>query len=43
MYASNFIQNKVHIVIVICMKFYMNFDDMILTFYTWICVVRCVH
>ena len=39
MYASNFIQNKVHIFIVICMKFYMNFDGMILTFYTWICVV----
>ena len=42
-YASNFIQNKVHIVIVIYMKFYMNFDGMILTFYTWICVVHCVH
>ena len=42
-YASNFIQNKVHIVILICMKFYMNFDGMILTFYTWICVVLCVH
>ena len=39
MYASNFIQNKVHIFIVICMKFYMNFDGMILTFYTWIHVV----
>ena len=42
-YASNFIQNKVHIVVVICLKFYMNFDGMIPTFYTWICVVHCVH
>ena len=34
-YASNFIHNKGHI--------FMNFDGMILTFYTWICVVHCVH
>ena len=34
-YALNFIHNKGHI--------FMNFDGMILTFYTWICVVRCVH
>ena len=32
---SNFSQNKAHIFIVICMNFYMNFDGMILTFYTW--------
>ena len=36
-------KNKVYFVTVICMKFYMNFDVMILTFYTWICVVHCVH
>ena len=35
MYASNFIHKKGH--------FFMNFDGMILTFYTWICVVHRVH
>ena len=43
MHQTLSIQNKVHIVIVICMKFYMNFDGMILTFYKWTCVVHCVH
>ena len=27
-YASNFIKNKVHIFIVICIKFYINFNGM---------------
>ena len=35
LYVSNFIHNKGHI--------FMNFDGMILTFYTWTCVVHCVH
>ena len=37
------LSDEVHIVIVICLKFYMNFDGTILSFYTWICVVHCVH
>ena len=32
--SKNLIPNKVHIVIVLCIKFYMDFDGMILTFYT---------